>query len=119
MGVRGQDRVTSRHPAPMKSAFAPNTLETACSITTSQEEGLYGFPIKQRACTSQIWQTCWSRPASNRATSYQVEDYWSFLRARKFSPPPQATGQRVYAVGQPMGVESTDVPVVLHLQDAL
>jgi multiple sugar transport system substrate-binding protein len=36
------------------------------------------------------------------------EDYWSFWCDKVQAASRKATGQRVYAVGQPMGVESTD-----------
>ena len=36
------------------------------------------------------------------------EDYWSFWCDKVQPASRKATGQRVYAVGQPMGVESTD-----------
>ena len=55
---------------PMKSAFAPNTLETALLYNDdTKKKGYYGFPLKQQSMHVQIWRTCWSRPASSTATS--------------------------------------------------
>src|SRR5690349_19986354 len=36
------------------------------------------------------------------------EDYWSFWCDKVHTASRKATGQRIYAVGQPMGVESID-----------
>ena len=42
---------------PMKSAFAPNTLETTYLLNgQTNKRGYYGFPLKQQSMHVQIWQ---------------------------------------------------------------
>mgnify|MGYP003693983353 CR=1 FL=1 len=42
---------------PMKSAFAPNTLETALLYNdVAKKKAYYGFPLKQQSMHVQIWQ---------------------------------------------------------------
>src|SRR5580704_10361448 len=70
---------------PMKSAFAPNTLETALLYNdVTKKKAYYGFPLKQQSMHVQIW----------------CDKVQPAIR--------KASGQRIYGVGQPMGVESTD-----------
>ena len=41
---------------PMKSAFAPATLETASLYNgLTKKKGYYGFPLKQQSMHVQIW----------------------------------------------------------------
>ena len=48
------------------------------------------------------------------------KDYWSFWCDKVQPAIRKATGQRIYGVGQPMGVEFHRlVPVVLHLHGRL
>src|SRR5216683_2073123 len=70
---------------PMKSAFAPNTLETALLYNdVAKKKAYYGFPLKQQSMHVQIWGDLLEQ------SGFKVSD------------------TRGYAVGQPMGVESTD-----------
>ena len=42
---------------PMKSAFAPNTLETTYLYNdVAKKKGYYGFPLKQQSMHVQIWK---------------------------------------------------------------
>src|SRR5216683_2401133 len=95
---------------PMKSAFAPNTLETALLYNdVTKKKGYYGFPLKQQSMHVQIWSDMLQQAgfkASDIPTKW--EDYWSFWCDKVQPAIRKATGQRIYAVGQPMGVESTD-----------
>src|SRR6476620_5386856 len=95
---------------PMKSAFAPNTLETAYLYNdVTKKKAYYGWPMKQQSMHVQIWQDMLEQAGfkpSDIPTKW--EDYWSFWCDKVQAASRKATGQRVYAVGQPMGVESTD-----------
>jgi multiple sugar transport system substrate-binding protein len=95
---------------PMKSAFAPNTLETVLLYNdVAKKKAYYGFPLKQQSMHVQIWGDMLEQAGfkpSDIPTKW--EDYWSFWCDKVQPAARKATGQRVYAVGQPMGVESTD-----------
>src|SRR5947207_1324776 len=96
--------------APMKSAFAPNTLETAYLYNDqAKKRAYYGFPLKQQSMHVQIWQDMLEQAGFKQSDiPTKWEDYWSFWCDKVQPAIRKATGQRVYAVGQPMGVESTD-----------
>src|SRR6202022_1561000 len=95
---------------PMKSAFAPNTLETALLYNdVAKKKAYYGFPLKQQSMHVQIWGDMLEQAGfkpSDIPTKW--EDYWSFWCDKVQPAYRKASGSRVYAVGQPMGVESTD-----------
>ena len=65
---------------PMKSAFAPNTLETTYLYNdVTKKKGYYGFPLKQQSMHVQIWQDMLEQAGfkpSDIPTKW--EDYWSF-----------------------------------------
>src|SRR3954463_15000570 len=95
---------------PMKSAFAPATLETASLYNgLTKKKGYYGFPLKQQSMHVQIWGDMLEQAGfkvSDIPTKW--EDYWSFWCDKVQPASRKATNTRVYGVGQPMGVESTD-----------
>ena len=95
---------------PMKSAFAPNTLETALLYNdVAKKKAYYGFPLKQQSMHVQIWQDMLEQAGFKQSDiPTKWEDYWSFWCDKVQPAIRKATGQRIYAVGQPMGVESTD-----------
>jgi multiple sugar transport system substrate-binding protein len=95
---------------PMKSVFAPNTLETTYLYNdVAKKRAYYGFPLKQQSMHVQIWSDMLEQAgfkASDIPTKW--EDYWSFWCDKVQPAIRKATGNRIYGVGQPMGVESTD-----------
>jgi multiple sugar transport system substrate-binding protein len=95
---------------PMKSAFAPNTLETASLYNDqTKKKAYYGFPLKQQTMHVNIWKDMLEQAGfkvSDIPTKW--EDYWSFWCDKVQPASRKATGQRIYGIGQPMGVESTD-----------
>src|SRR6476620_21503 len=95
---------------PMKSALAPNTLEFFFNDTaTTEKRSYYGFPLKQQSMHVQIWQDMLEQAGFKQSDiPTKWEDYWSFWCDKVQAASRKATGQRIYAVGQPMGVESTD-----------
>src|ERR1700751_4529582 len=95
---------------PMKSAFAPNTLETANLYNDqTKKKAYYGFPLKQQSMHVQIWQDMLEQAGFKQSDiPTKWEDYWSFWCDKVQPAIRKATGSRIYAVGQPMGVESTD-----------
>src|ERR1700750_2047767 len=95
---------------PMKSAFAPNTLETTLLYNdVAQKKAYYGFPLKQQSMHVQIWSDMLEQAGFKQSDiPDKWEDYWSFWCDKVQPAIRKATGNRIYAVGQPMGVESTD-----------
>src|SRR5258705_5815625 len=95
---------------PMKSAFAPNTLETALLYNdVAKKKAYYGFPLKQQSMHVQIWGDLLEQAGfkvSDIPTKW--EDYWSFWCDKVQPAYRKASNSRAYAVGQPMGVESAD-----------
>jgi multiple sugar transport system substrate-binding protein len=95
---------------PMKSAFAPNTLETAYLYNDqTKKRAYYGFPLKQQSMHVQIWKDLLEKAGYKESDiPTQWNEYWSFWCDKVQPAIRKATGQRIYGVGQPMGVESTD-----------
>src|ERR1700709_1288480 len=95
---------------PMKSAFAPNTLETANLFNgQTKKKAYYGFPLKQQSMHVQIWGDMLEQAGfkpSDIPTKWA--DYWSFWCDKVPPAYRKASGSRAYGIGQPMGVESTD-----------
>jgi multiple sugar transport system substrate-binding protein len=95
---------------PMKDAFAPNTLEAALLYNdVTKKKAYYGFPLKQQSMHVQIWSDMLAKAGfkvSDIPTTWN--EYWSFWCDKVQPAIRKATGQRIYGVGQPMGVESTD-----------
>src|ERR1700751_2871586 len=95
---------------PMKSAFAPNTLETAYLYNDqTRKKGYYGFPLKQQSMHVQIWSDMLQQAGfkvSDIPTKWA--DYWSVWCDKVQPLYPRPPGRRPYGGAQPMGVESTD-----------
>src|SRR6476619_4334868 len=95
---------------PMKSAFAPNTLETVMLYNdVAKKRAYYGFPLKQQSMHVQIWKDMLEKAGFKQEDiPTKWEDYWTFWCDKVQPAIRKATGSRIYGVGQPMGVESTD-----------
>ena len=95
---------------PMKAAFAPNTLETTYLYNDqAKKRAYYGFPLKQQSMHVQIWKDLLEKAGYKESDiPNQWNDYWSFWCDKVQPAIRKATGQRIYGVGQPMGVESTN-----------
>ncbi len=95
---------------PMKDKFAPNTLETGYLYNgVTRKKAYYGFPLKQQSMHVQIWKDLLEKAGYKESDiPNQWNDYWSFWCSKVQPAIRKATGQRIYGVGQPMGVESTD-----------
>ncbi|SHN69792.1 ABC transporter substrate-binding protein [Bradyrhizobium erythrophlei] len=95
---------------PMKDAFAPNTLETAFLYNDqTKKRAYYGFPLKQQSMHVQIWKDLLEKAGFKQSDiPTKWEDYWSFWCDKVQPAIRKATSQRIFGIGQPMGVESTD-----------
>src|SRR5581483_10021759 len=95
---------------PITDKFAPNTLETTYLYNDqTKKRAYYGFPLKQQSMHVQIWKDLLAK------AGYKPEDiptdwngYWSFWCDKVQPAIRKATGSRIYGIGAPMGVESTD-----------
>src|SRR6202040_725517 len=95
---------------PMKSAFAPNTLETASLYNDqTKKKAYYGFPLKQQTMHVNIWKDMLEQAGFKESDiPTKWADYWTFWCDKVQPAYRKASGSRAYGVGQPMGVESTD-----------
>ena len=96
--------------APMKPAFAPNTIETTfLHSDKAKRKSYYAFPLKQQTMHVQIWNDMLETAGfkqSDIPTAWK--EYWSFWCDKVQPAYRKASGTRAYGIGQPMGVESTD-----------
>jgi multiple sugar transport system substrate-binding protein len=95
---------------PMKSVFAPNTIETAFLFNDkTKKKSYYAFPLKQQTMHVQIWKDMLATAGfkeSDIPTGWK--DYWAFWCDKVQPGYRKATGTRGFGIGMPMGVESTD-----------
>jgi len=95
---------------PIQDRFVQNTLDASKLYdNVAKKRAYYGFPLKQQSMHVQIWNDMLEKAGykvSDIPTTWN--DYWAFWCDKVQPAIRKATGQRIYAVGQPMGVESTD-----------
>jgi multiple sugar transport system substrate-binding protein len=95
---------------PMKDRFLPNTLETTYLYNDkAKKRAYYAFPLKQQTMHVQYWLDMMAAAGFKEAdipTGWK--DYWSFWCDKVQPALRQKTGQRLYGIGQPMGVDSSD-----------
>jgi multiple sugar transport system substrate-binding protein len=95
---------------PMKAQFLPNTLETTYLYNDkAKKRAYYAFPIKQQTMHVQYWIDMLADAGfkeSDIPTSWK--DYWSFWCDKAQPALRKKTGQRLFGIGQPMGVDSSD-----------
>jgi multiple sugar transport system substrate-binding protein len=95
---------------PMKSAFAPNTIETAYLYSDkTKKKSYYAFPLKQQTMHVQIWSDMLEQAGFKQSDIPDTwKEYWSFWCDKVQPAYRKATGTRGFGIGMPMGVESTD-----------
>jgi multiple sugar transport system substrate-binding protein len=94
----------------MKGRFAPNTVETTFLYNDkTKKRAYYAFPLKQQTMHIEYWVDMLADAGfkeSDIPTTWK--DYWSFW-CDKVQPGYRAkTGSRGFAIGMPMGVDSSD-----------
>jgi multiple sugar transport system substrate-binding protein len=95
---------------PAKARFAPTTIETAFLINDkTKKKAYYAFPLKQQTLHVQYWidmlEQAGLKPSDIPGT---WKEYWAFWCDKAQPASRKATGQRIFGIGNPMGVESTD-----------
>ncbi|MGE0576899.1 MAG: ABC transporter substrate-binding protein [Reyranella sp.] len=95
---------------PIKDRFAPVTIETAYLYNDkAKKRAYYGFALKQQTQHIQYWKDMLGRAGfKENDIPGTWKEYWSFWCDKVQPAIRKATGQRVYGIGHPMGVESTD-----------
>ena len=95
---------------PIRSRFAPNTIETTFLYNDqAKTRAYYAFPIKQQTMHIQYWKDMLADAGfkdSDIPTGWK--DYWSFWCDKVQPAYRQKTGNRAYGIGQPLGVDSSD-----------
>jgi multiple sugar transport system substrate-binding protein len=95
---------------PIRTRFAPNTIETTFLYNdVAKTRAYYAFPIKQQTMHIQYWIDMLNEAGfkeSDIPTTWK--DYWSFW-CDKVQPASRAkSGQRSFGIGMPLGVDSSD-----------
>ncbi|QOZ12097.1 ABC transporter substrate-binding protein [Bradyrhizobium sp. CCBAU 51765] len=95
---------------PIKDRFVQNTLDASILYNdVAKKKAYYGFPLKQQSMHVQIWNDMLEKAGFKQSDiPNDWTGYWTFWCDKVQPAIRKATGQRIYAVGQPMGVESTD-----------
>jgi len=95
---------------PIRSRFAPNTIETTFLYNDqAKTRAYYAFPIKQQTMHIQYWKDMLADAGfkdSDIPTGWK--DYWSFWCDKVQPAYRQKTGNRAFGIGQPLGVDSSD-----------
>jgi len=95
---------------PLRARFAPNTVETTFLYNDKDKtRAYYAFPIKQQTMHIEYWGDMLA-DAGFKDTDIPTgwKEYWSFWCDKVQPAARQKTGQRVFGIGMPMGVDSSD-----------
>jgi multiple sugar transport system substrate-binding protein len=95
---------------PIKAEFAPNTISTAYLWNDqAKKRAYYAFPLKQQTMHIDYWIDMLAQ-AGFKPTDIPTDwkGYWSFWCDKVQPAIRKATGQRIFATGFPMGVDSSD-----------
>jgi multiple sugar transport system substrate-binding protein len=95
---------------PIKDKFLKNTIETAYLYNDkTKKKAYYAFPMKQQTMHIQYWKDMLAEAGfkeSDIPTTWKA--YWDFWCDKVQPAHRSKTGKRTYAIGQPMGVDSSD-----------
>lgn len=95
---------------PIEGSFEPNTVSTAMLWNDAeQKRAYYAFPLKRQTMHIQYWKDLLEQSGHTEADIPKTWDaYWDFWCNDVHDGLRQATGERLYGTGFPMGVESSD-----------
>jgi multiple sugar transport system substrate-binding protein len=95
---------------PIKGQFEPNALATTFLYSDkAKKKAYYAFPLKQQTMHVQYWIDMLTQAGfkeSDIPTNWK--EYWSFWCDKVQPASRKATGTRVFGIGQPLGVDSSD-----------
>jgi multiple sugar transport system substrate-binding protein len=95
---------------PLKDKFLPNTLETTYLYNSkANKRAYYAFPIKQQTMHIQYWKDMLAEIGMTENDIPKTwKEYWSFWCDKVQPEYRKKTGKRIYGIGQPLGVDSSD-----------
>lgn len=95
---------------PIKDRFLKNTIETTYLWNdAAKKRAYYAFPLEQQTIHIQYWKDMLADAGFKDAdipTNWKA--YWDFWCGKVQAAHRKKSGKRTYAIGQPMGVDSTD-----------
>ncbi len=95
---------------PMSAKFEPAALSTTFLYNNAaQTRAYYAFPIKQQTMHIQYWKDMLTTAGfTDKDIPTGWKDYWSFWCDKVQAAYRQKSGNRAFATGFPMGVDSSD-----------
>ena len=95
---------------PLRSKFEPRALSTTFLLNnTNGTRAYYAFPLKQQTMHVQYWKDMLTEAGFKEGDIPKTwKEYWSFWCDKVQPASRQKTGNRVFGIGNPMGVDSTD-----------
>jgi multiple sugar transport system substrate-binding protein len=95
---------------PMKARFAPNTVETTFLYNDKlKKRSYYAFPLKQQTMHIEYWLDMLKTAGFQETEIPKTwKEYWTFWCDKVQPAYRRASGSRAYAIGQPLGVDSSD-----------
>src|SRR5205085_3338084 len=95
---------------PQKSRFLPNTVETTYLYNDkAKKKAYYAYPLKQQTMHIEYWVDMLQAAGfTEKQIPTAWQDYWHFWCDKVQPAYRQKTGQRVYGIGNPMGIDSSD-----------
>ena len=95
---------------PIKDKFAKNTVETTWLLNgETKKRSYYAFPMKQQTMHIQYWSDMLEEAGFKESDIPKTwKEYWSFWCDKVQPAYRKKTGERVYGIGNPMGVDSSD-----------
>ncbi len=95
---------------PLRAKFEPTALSTTFLYNDqTKTRAYYAYPIKQQTMHIEYWKDMLADAGfkeSDIPTAWK--EYWSFWCDKVQPAIRQKTGQRLYGIGQPLGVDSSD-----------
>jgi multiple sugar transport system substrate-binding protein len=94
---------------PMKDKFLPNTISTAYLGGADGKKAYYAVPVYRQTIHVNYWKDMLAEAGFKDSDIPKGwKEYWSFWCDKVQPAHRQKTGKRTYAIGNPMGVNSTD-----------
>ncbi|MBC5784324.1 carbohydrate ABC transporter substrate-binding protein [Ramlibacter sp. USB13] len=95
---------------PLRAKFEPNALSTTFLYNdAAKKRAYYAFPLKQQTMHIQYWKDMLAEAGfKDSDIPKDWKGYWSFWCDKVQPAERQKTGQRVFGIGQPLGVDSSD-----------
>ncbi len=95
---------------PIKDKFLKNTIETTFLYNdAAKKKAYYAFPLEQQTIHIQYWKDMLAEAGAKESEIPKSwKAYWDFWCGKVQTGYRKNTGKRIYAIGQPLGVDSTD-----------